>query len=103
MEEFIRKFKDQFHGVKYDNLVAREISTNSYRNFCDFSPFEYFVNIISRAKDSTIKNSESYMCEAMSRQFGDSVEYNYKVQNINKTKDFLICQRKQGNAQLDGN
>jgi hypothetical protein len=89
MEEFIVKFKVQFHGTKYDNLIAKELGTNNYRDFGHISPFEYFVNTVSRAKDSTINYSESYICEAMSRQFGDSVEHSCKIQNVVKTKDFL--------------
>jgi hypothetical protein len=89
IKDFSIYFKEQFHGTKYDNLISRELGTNNYQNFGHISPFEYFVNTVSRAKDSTINYSERYIWEAMSRQFGDSVEYACKIQNVVRTRDFM--------------
>jgi hypothetical protein len=90
IKDFTIHFKEQFHGTNYDNLISRELGTNNYQNFGHISPFKYFVNTVSRAKDSTIKYSKSYICEAMSKQFGDSVEYTCKIQNVVRTRDFLL-------------
>ena len=74
LERFNREFREQFHGNRYDNIAARELSTNNYWDFTHLSPCEYFVNIVSRAKDSTMKYHEEYICESMSRQFGETIE-----------------------------
>jgi hypothetical protein len=55
MGEFIVKFKVQFHGTKYDNLIAKELGTNNYRDFGHISPFEYLVNTVSRAVNLKIR------------------------------------------------
>lgn len=88
-QEFKEAFKNEYHGWKYDDVIARELDGKKYKDHLDKRPSEYFSRIVSRAFECSREYSEAYLCERLSSHFGETVECAVKIQNIQTVEGFM--------------